>query len=148
MISNSMKWNDTVNIPIYPRADDLVLLMNSLVDVIGKGSEGILYNFGKQLAEKYYSRMNIPEGLDQDAIFKNILSSMMFSDWFTKMEIERDGGFVVTLRAVFELNADEDNCNFIRGFLAGLSSSIYHTTYLCKEKRNPEEICVFTLIER
>ena len=148
MISDSMKWNDTVNIPIYPRAADLVLLMNSLVDVIGKGSEGILYNFGKQLAEKYYSRMNIPKNLDQDAIFKNILSSMMFSDWFTKMEIEKDDKFVVTLKSVFELNADEDSCNFIRGFLAGLSSSIYRKTYLCKEKRNPEEMCVFTLIER
>ena len=47
-----MELDEDMNIPIYPRAGDLVLLMNSLVDVIGKGSGGILYNFGKQLAER------------------------------------------------------------------------------------------------
>ncbi|MEA1944190.1 MAG: hypothetical protein U9N07_02455 [Euryarchaeota archaeon] len=148
MIRDAMVWNEDLNIPIYPRAGDLVLLMNSLVDVIGRGSAGILYNFGRQLAEKYYRSMSIPEDLGPDAIFKNILSSMMFSDWFTKMEIEKGEGLVVILQNVFELNANEDSCNFIRGFLAGLSSSIYRTTYICKENRNPEGVCVFTLIER
>ena len=143
-----MELDADLNVPIYPRASDLVLLMNSLVDVIGKGSAGILYNFGKQLAERYYARMSIPKDLDPDAIFKNILSSMMFSDWFTKMEIDRSSVFVVTLRDVFELDADEDNCNFIRGFLAGLSSSIYHLPYTCKELRNPEKVSVFTLTAR
>ncbi len=143
-----MELDEDMNIPIYPRAGDLVLLMNSLVDVIGKGSAGILYNFGKQLAERYHVRMSIPKDLDPDTIFKNILSSMMFSDWFTKMEIDRSNGFVVTLHNVFELGADEDNCNFIRGFLAGLSSSIYHTPYTCKESRNPEKVSVFTLTAR
>jgi hypothetical protein len=72
----------------------------------------------------------------------------MFSDWFTKMEIDRSDGFVVTLHKVFELEADEENCNFIRGFLAGLSSSIYHTPYTCKESRNPEKVSIFTLTAR
>lgn len=143
-----MERNDDMNIPIYPRAEDLVLLMDSLVDVIGKGSAGILYTFGKQLAEKYYRGMSIPEDLDPDVIFKNILSSMMFSDWFTRMEIDKDDGFIVTLKNVFELNANEESCNFIRGFLAGLSSSIHHATYICKEDRKPDGICVFTLTER
>lgn len=143
-----MELDEDMNIPIYPRAGDLVLLMDSLVDVIGKGSAGILYNFGKQLAERYHARMSIPKNLNPDAVFKNILSSMMFSDWFTKMEIDRSSGFVVTLHKVFELDADEDNCNFIRGFLAGLSSSIYHTQYTCKELRNPEKVSVFTLTAR
>ncbi|MEA3281996.1 MAG: hypothetical protein U9Q68_05470 [Euryarchaeota archaeon] len=140
--------DEDMNIPIYPRAGDLVLLMNSLVDVIGKGSAGILYNFGKQLAERYHARMNIPKDLDPDIIFKNILSSMMFSDWFTKMELDKSDGFVVTLQNVFELDADEDNCNFIRGFLAGLSSSIYRTPHTCKERRNPGKVSVFTLTAR
>ncbi|NIA12223.1 MAG: hypothetical protein GWP10_21520 [Nitrospiraceae bacterium] len=148
MIRDTMVWNEDLNIPIYPRAEDLVLLMNSLVDVIGRGSAGILYNFGKQLAEKYYGNMNIPQDLGPDAIFKNILSSMMFSDWFTKMEIEKGDELVVTLQDVFELNANEESCNFIRGFLAGLSSSIYNRTYICKESRNPQGVGVFTLIER
>ncbi len=148
MRTGGMEQNEGMNIPIYPRAEDLVLLMNSLVDVIGRGSAGILYNFGKQLAEKYYRGMNIPEDLDPNAVFKNILSSMMFSDWFTKMGIEREGGFIVTLRDVFELSANEDSCNFIRGFLAGLSSSIYRRTYICKEQRDPDNVCRFTLVER
>jgi len=148
MIPNGMEQNEDLNIPIYPRAEDLVLLMNSLVDVIGRGSAGILYSFGKELAEKYYRNMRIPENLDPDGIFRNILHSMMFSDWFTKMDIEAGEQFVVTLQNVFELDADEESCNFVRGFLAGLSSSIYHKTYICKEKRNPEGVCTFTLLER
>nr|QNO46954.1 hypothetical protein CLAIAILK_00015 [Methanosarcinales archaeon ANME-2c ERB4] len=148
MKTEGMETDEDMNIPIYPRAGDLVLLMDSLVDVIGRGSAGILYNFGKQLAERYHARMSIPKNLEPDAIFKNILSSMMFSDWFTKTEIDRSNGFVVTLHNVFELDADEENCNFIRGFLAGLSSSIYHTPYTCKESRNPEKVSVFTLTAR
>jgi predicted hydrocarbon binding protein len=143
-----MEPNEDLDIPIYPRGGDLVLLINSLVDLIGEGSAGILYNFGKQLAERYHADTNIPKDLDPDAVFKNILSSMMFSDWFTKMEIARDDGLVVTLCNVFELDSDEDNCNFVRGFLAGLSSIIYQKTLMCKESRNPGGVCVFTLIER
>jgi len=119
-----MELDEDMNIPIYPRAGDLVLLMNSLVDVIGKGSAGILYNFGKQLAERYHARMSIPKDLDPDAIFKNILGSMMFSDWFTKMDLVRNDGFVVTLH------------------------NVYHTPYTCKESRNPEKVSVFTLTAR
>ena len=143
-----MEPNEDLDIPIYPRGRDLVLLINSLVDLIGAGSAEILYNFGKQLAERYYADMSIPKDLDPDAVFKNILSSMMFSGWFTKMEIARDDRLVVTLCNVFELDSDEDNCNFVRGFLAGLSSSIYHKTLMCKESHNPGGVCVFTLIER
>ena len=49
------------------------------------------------------------------------MNCIMFSDWTTKMEIVRNNEFVLTLRNVFELDADEGNFNFVHGFLAGLS---------------------------
>lgn len=50
------------------------------------------------------------------------MSCIMFFDWTTKIEIARNNEFVVTLRNVFEQDADKGNFNFVHGFLAGLSS--------------------------
>lgn len=81
--------NKNTTIPIYPKIEDMIIIIDSLVDTLDKGSIGILYNFGKNIGIKYYEKMVILDIFNVDDKFSSILNTMVCSNWFSKVTVRR-----------------------------------------------------------
>ncbi len=143
------------HIPIYPQADDLVVLINSLDDVVGIASVGILYKFGENLGAKYADKVAMIKK-ENDERFQLMLSNLKSSAWFMDVIVKENDdanepGTLVCVKDLFEEKADRAHCDFFRGFLKGAATEIYGQGLYCEQLKNradcKEATSVFLLTE-
>ncbi|MCK4717804.1 MAG: hypothetical protein KAT70_03955 [Thermoplasmata archaeon] len=125
-------------IPIYPHPDDLVFLIDAMIDVAGAYSRGILFRFGTQVGEKYARRV-MDEGMINENAAGPILGMLQASGWFEESSFERKGNeVVVRILNPFELSSREKECDFMRGFLAGIGNVLDDMPTFYEEEREGE----------
>jgi predicted hydrocarbon binding protein len=127
--------------------EDLIALFNDLVDVTGRGGEGIIYKFGERMGYKYSTQLNeIPQDKKLNKALENLIPLGFYDGFDISFKEELIN---ITLSNSFELSTRQSRCNFMRGFLYGLTSGIYGEKrdihYYYKEKHGENGRCTFTL---
>jgi predicted hydrocarbon binding protein len=129
------------------KIEDLVAFFNDLVEVTGRGCEGIIYRFGERIGSKY--ALQVKDKPEKDKL-KKALDSLIPLGFYDKVEVSFKEELInITLHNSFELSTKESRCNFMRGFLFGLTSGIYGESrdihYYYKERHGEDGKCTFTL---
>jgi predicted hydrocarbon binding protein len=129
------------------KVEDLASLFRDLVDVTGRGCEGIIYRFGERMGSRYST---LAGKFPPEDRLKKALEALIPLGYFNKVEISfKEELISITLHNPFELATKQSRCNFMRGFLFGLTSGIYGDKrdihYYYKERHDEGGKCAFTL---
>lgn len=137
-----------IKLPIYPRPQDIVILLKTVEEVLGEGSIGVIFSFGEKLGRKYIRNMDGTDWMQRQGAIKSLLRKLIASGWYEDIEFEdtRDGARI-TIYKNFENISGMRHCDFIRGFIAGIYSEIAGRNYLCKEIGHDlqRSVCKFTV---
>ena len=115
-------------------------MIDTIIDVTGSYSKGILYRFGTHLGEKYAATIK-EEGMMEEDPMGPILGMLKASGWFEDSKMEGQGTkLVIGILHPFEEESREQECDFMRGFLAGMGYAIRGLPTFYEEKKEDEWI--------
>jgi predicted hydrocarbon binding protein len=126
-------------------SDDAVILLETLEGVVGNARHGILFNFGEKSGRSFYRDVHI-KGTDPHAKLNDVLKILSQTGWLSGACVSRKkGDLILEVADGFEQRLEMKQCDFMRGFLSGLVSSIYDEYYYCEEESVGNGKTVFRL---
>lgn len=138
-------------LPIYPKSQDLVIMIEVIDEVMGGGAPSILFRIGEKMGSRYARDImqTIPGiepsagGLLEDKALRNLIAS----GWYEEVKVERvENGIDITIKNSFELGSGRNKCDFLRGFLVGNYQGFTGERYLSSEKHDAnKKKCLFRL---
>ena len=131
-----------IDLPIYPKARDLIIVVDTIDEVMGGGAGSILFRIGEKMGKRYAmdilrSSKNIGMG-NTSNFLQFALKNLIASDWYSSVVVtENSDGIDIEITEPFELESQRKNCDFLRGFISGLYVTISGSKCISDEEAKP-----------